>query len=64
MGKAIGNVIGSVLGIVIFGGALTGISILLHKLAGKRLSRAQLISTFVVSCLVCIALVIYERCSA
>lgn len=64
MENALADAIGAVVGVAMFGGVLTGISVGFHKLVRKPLNRAQVISTFIVSCLLCIAGVIYHRCSA
>jgi hypothetical protein len=54
-------VIGSTLGVAVFGGILTGIPVLLGEIMGTPLRKTQKISTFVVTSLLCVAMFLYER---
>jgi hypothetical protein len=54
---------GTFVAAAIFGGILTGISMLFNKLVRKPLNKAQIISTFAVTSLLFVAMIIYHRCT-
>jgi hypothetical protein len=64
METAMLDVFGAIGAACIFSGIVTGIWVLFHKLIRRPLNKAQIISSFTVMALLCIAMIIYHRCHA